>query len=125
ALLEGLAGHQPVILVIEDMHWADQPTCDLLSFLARNLREAAVLLIVTFRSDTLHRDHPLRRVLAELDRMEATTRLELRRLSRDQVAAQLEGILGRPPEPSVAAAVYRRGGGNPLFTEALLNPDGT
>ena len=57
--------------------------------------------------------------------MDGVTRLELARLSRGQVAAQLEGILGRPPEPAVADAVYERGGGNPLFTEALLNPDGT
>lgn len=98
ALLEGLAGQQPVILLIEDIHWADRPTSDLLSFLARNLRDAAVLLLITFRSDTLHRDHPLRRVLAELDRIDGATRLELPRLSRDQVAAQLEGILGRPPD---------------------------
>lgn len=125
ALLEGLARQQPVILAVEDMHWADRPTCDLLSFLARNLRDTAVLLVITFRSESLHRNHPLRRVLAELNRMDDVTRLELPPLTRDQVAAQLEGILGRPPAPSVTAAVSQRGGGNPLFTEMLLNPDGT
>ena len=125
ALLEGLAERQPVLLVIEDVHWADPATCDLLSFLVRNLRQAAVLLVVTFRSDDLHRTHPLRPLLAGLERMDGVTRLELGRLSRGQVGAQLEGILGRPAPPSVLDAVWGRGAGNPLFTEALVNRDGT
>ena len=125
ALLERLAERQPVLLVIEDVHWADPATCDLLSFLVRNLRQAAVLMVVTFRSDDLHRTHPLRPLLAGLERMDGVTRLELGRLSRGQVGAQLEGILGRPASPSVLDAVWGRGGGNPLFTEALVNRDGT
>ncbi len=84
-----------------------------------------MLLVVTFRSAELHRSHPLRALLAELSRMPGVTRLELPRLSRGQVQAQLEGILGRPPEPAVTAAVYQRSGGNPLFTEALVSADGT
>ena len=112
------------MLVVEDVHWADHPTRDLLSFLVRNLRHAAVLLVVTFRSAELHRTHPLRPLLAGLSRMAGVTRLELPRLSRGQVAAQLEGVLGRPPEPAVTNAVYERGGGNPLFTEALVSADG-
>ncbi len=124
-LLEHLADRRPLLLVVEDMHWADRSTRDLLSFLAGNLRHAAVLLVVTFRSDELHRTHPLRSLLAELERLDGVTRLELPRLTRRQVAAQLEGILGRPPEPAVASAVYRRAAGIPLFTEALLNPGGT
>jgi hypothetical protein len=77
------------------------------------------------RSDALHRTHPLRPLLAELDRMEGVTRLELPRLTRLQVGAQLEGILGGPPEPVLARAVHERSDGIPLFTEALLNADGT
>ena len=125
ALLEGLAERQPVLLVVEDVHWADPATCDLLSFLVRNLRQAAVLMVVTFRSDDLHRNHPLRPLLAGLERMDGVRRLELGRLSRGQVGAQLEGILGRPASPSVLDAVWGRGAGNPLFTEALVNRDGT
>src|SRR5579862_1080876 len=123
ALLEALADQRPVVLVVEDVHWADRPTCDLLSFLVRNLRQAAVLVLVTFRSDSLH--HPLRRLLAGLERLAGVTLLDVPRLSRDQVAAPLEGMLGYPPPPGVTGAVYARGGGNPLFTEALLNADGT
>ena len=125
ALLEALAGRLPLVLAVEDVHWADRPTRDLLSFLIGNLRHAAVLLVVTFRSAELHRSHPLRALLAELSRMPGVSRVELPRLSHSQVQAQLEGILGRPPEPAVTAAVYQRSGGNPLFTEALVNADGT
>ena len=124
-LLEQLATRQPVVLVIEDVHWADRSTGELLAFLVRNLRQAAVLVVVTFRSDELGQAGPVRRLLAELGRLDAVTRLDLERLSRGQVAAQLEGILGCPPDPAVATAVHERGGGNPLLTEVLLNADGT
>jgi predicted ATPase len=124
-LLEQLAGKQPVVLVIEDVHWADRSTGELLAFLVRNLRQVAVLLVATFRSDELGQAGPVRRLLAELGRLDGVTRLELSRLSRGQVAAQLAGILGREPGPVVATAVHERGGGNPLFTEVLLNADGT
>jgi DNA-binding CsgD family transcriptional regulator len=125
ALLETLAEQQPVVLVVEDVHWADRDTRDLLSFLARNLRQAAVLLVVTFRSGGQEDDLALRRLLAGLERMDTVTRVELPPLSRGQVTAQIEGILGHPPDPPVVSAVYARGGGNPLFTEALLGPGGT
>ena len=125
AVLEALADRQPLVLIVEDVHWADHPTRDLLSFLVRNLRHAAVLLVVTFRSAELHATDPLRPLLAGLSRMAGVTRVELPRLSRGQVEAQLEGILGRPPEPAVTNAVYQRGGGIPLFTEALVSAGGT
>jgi DNA-binding CsgD family transcriptional regulator len=125
ALLEALATRLPLVLVVEDAHWADRPTRDVLSFLVRNVRHAGMLLVVTFRSDELHRTHPLRPLLAELGRMDGVTRLDLPRLSRQQVAVQLAGILGRLPEPAITGAVHQRGGGVPLFTEALLNSDGT
>ena len=124
-LLEQLAARQPLVLVIEDLHWADRSTGELLAFLVRNLRQAAVLLVATFRSDELGQAGPVRRLLAELGRVDGVTRLELECFSRREVAAQLEAILGRSPDPAVTAAVHERGGGNPLFTEVLLNADGT
>ena len=124
-LLETLADQQPVILVVEDVHWADRSTCDLLSFLVRNIREARVLLVVTFRSDELNRNDLLRPLLAGLARADRVSRLELARLSRAQAALQLEGILGRSPGAALIGEVYQRGGGIPLLTEALVNSDGT
>jgi ATP/maltotriose-dependent transcriptional regulator MalT len=124
ALVEALGEERPLVLVIEDAHWADRSTCDLLTFLVRNLRQAPVLLIVTFRSEDTERAQ-LRSLIAGLGRMEGVHRIELERLTRRDVAAQLEGILGGPPQPGLVNAVYQRGGGNPLFTEALVNRDGS
>ncbi len=124
-LFETLAEQRPVVLVIEDLQWADRRTCDLLSFLVRNIRQARVLLVVTFRSDDLLRNELLRPLLAGLGRAAGVSRLDLPQLSRGQVAVQLEGILGRPPAPALIGEVYQRGGGIPLLTEALVNPDGT
>jgi DNA-binding CsgD family transcriptional regulator len=123
-LLETLA-EQPVVLVVEDVHWADRSTCDLLSFLVRNIQQARVLLVVTFRSDELNRSDLLRPLLAGLARAGGVSRLDLARLSRAQAAVQVEGILGRPPGAALISEVYQRGGGIPLLTEALVNSDGT
>ncbi|MBC6460102.1 helix-turn-helix transcriptional regulator [Actinomadura sp. HBU206391] len=117
-LLERLAERAPLVLVVEDAHWADRSTRDLLTFLIRNLRHGTVLLLVTYRSDDLHRTHPLRPMLAELNRVEGVVGLDLPRLGRSEVATQLSGILGRPAEPSLVEAVYGRSVGIPLFVEA-------
>jgi len=123
-LVEVLAEERPLTLVIEDAHWADRATGDLLTFLARNLRHAPVLLIITFRSEDIERA-PLRSLTGGLGRTDGVWRTELERLPRRDVSAQLAGILGGPPPPALINAIYQRGGGNPLFTEALINPDGS
>lgn len=121
ALLERLAGAGPVVLVIEDAHWSDRSTRDLLAFLVANQHGlGGVLIVVTFRSDELRRGHPLRPVLAELDRLGWVTRLEVRRLTRREGRELMADVLGREPEPELAERVFRRSEGNPLFLEALL-----
>ena len=125
ALLEHLAEQRLVVLVIEDLHWADRSTRELLGFLVSNQRILGrVLILATYRSDELHRTHPLRPLLAELGRISWVQRMELPRLSRHEAAEQVAGILGRQPEPAVVDAVYRRSEGNPLFLEELLACDG-
>ena len=120
-MLEHLAEAGPVVLVIEDMHWADQSTRDLLAFLIRNQGSLdGVLIVVTYRSDDLHRTHPLRPLLAELDRIEWVTRMDLGRLSRQDTGQLVAQIIGREPGDDLLAAVYRRAEGNPLFVEALV-----
>ncbi|WP_345458862.1 helix-turn-helix transcriptional regulator [Actinoallomurus oryzae] len=118
ALLERLAERRPLVLVVEDAHWADRSTRDLLVFLLRNLLHTAVLVIVTFRSDELHRGHPMRPVIAELERFEGVIRLDLPRLTRAETAAQLAGILGHAPDPKIVEMVYERSSGIPLLVEA-------
>ena len=124
-LLEHLAEAGPVVLIVEDMHWADRSTRDLLAFLIRNQASAEGLLIVaTYRSDDLHRTHPLRPLLAELDRIGWVARLDLGRLPRQDTAELVAQITGRKPDGDLLAAVYRRTEGNPLFVEALLGDGG-
>jgi DNA-binding CsgD family transcriptional regulator len=121
AIFQRLAEQRPLTVVIEDLHWADRSTRDLLFFLARSLRDERLLLVVTYRSDELHRRHPLRPFLAQLLAARGVERVDLRPLSRSQVASQLECILGRPADDALAGAIYQRAEGNPLFTEELIS----
>jgi DNA-binding CsgD family transcriptional regulator/tetratricopeptide (TPR) repeat protein len=118
-LLGRLGEQVPLVLVVEDLHWADRSTRDLLAFLARNLRRERVLLAVTYRSDETGRAR-LRAYLAELDRVGRVRRLELPRFAWAETLAQLTGILGATPATDLAEAVFARSEGNPLFTEELL-----
>jgi DNA-binding CsgD family transcriptional regulator len=122
ALLERLADTGPVVLLIEDAHWADRSTRDLLAFLvSRQQIVDGVLIIVTYRSDELHRTHPLRPLLAELARLSWVERMDLARLDRRHADELVARILGHEPDPSFADRVYLRADGNPLFVEELLS----
>ncbi len=125
-LLERLAAEQPLVLVVEDAHWADRSSRDLIAFLIGYQRALAnVLIAVTFRSDELHRTHPLRPLLAELTRIDWVERTELPRLSRGQAEELAAAVLGGFPDRALTDALYERAEGNPLFTEELLAcPDG-
>jgi DNA-binding CsgD family transcriptional regulator/PAS domain-containing protein len=123
--LEQLGGRSPVVLVIEDAHWADRSSRDLLTFLIGNQRAiAGLMVVVTFRSDELHRTHPLRPLLAAMDRIAWVSRVDLPRLSWRGTADLAAGFLGRPVTDDVAEALFRRTEGNPLFIESLLCCDG-
>jgi DNA-binding CsgD family transcriptional regulator len=123
--LDHLARQSPVVLVIEDAHWADRSSRDLLTFLIGNQRAiTGLLIIVTFRSDELHRTHPLRPMLAALDRIAWVERVELPRLTSHDTAELAAGILGRQLAADLADALYRRSEGNPLFVETLVGCDG-
>jgi DNA-binding NarL/FixJ family response regulator len=120
ALVGELATRAPLVLVVEDLHWADSSTRAFLAFLARSLCRERLLLVASYRADELHRRHPLRPLLAELEREPRARRIELRRLTRPELAAQLEGILGAAPPDDLVARLWLRSEGNPLFTEELL-----
>ncbi|WP_422664788.1 AAA family ATPase [Acrocarpospora corrugata] len=97
-MIERLSGDRPLMFILEDLHWADQSTLGLLAYLVRTLRDVPVLLVGTYRSDEIHRRHPLRPLLSGWERMREVRRLELSRFERDEVAVQLAAILGRAPE---------------------------
>jgi DNA-binding CsgD family transcriptional regulator len=116
------AGSGPVVLVIEDVHWADESTRNLLTYLIGQQRALrGVLIAVTFRSDELHRTHPLRPLLAELARIEWVQRVDLPRLTRGETEELAARVLGHEPDPPLAARLFERSDGNPLFTEELLH----
>ena len=124
ALIESLAEPEPVVLVVEDLHWADSSTRSFISFLSRSLCTERVLVVGTYRSDELHRRHPLRPLLAELASDPYARLIELPRFTHDELAEQLEGILADPPRPELVERVYLRSEGNPLYAEEILAAGG-
>ncbi|MDX6703103.1 MAG: hypothetical protein QOF26_3329 [Baekduia sp.] len=123
-LLGGLGGERPLLLVVEDMHWADRSTRDFLTFLIRNARSERLVVVATYRTDEMHRRHPLRPFLAEADRAPAVTRVVLDRFTRDELVAQLTGILDERPSPLLVEELFTRAEGNPFFTEELVAAGG-
>ena len=119
-VLEGVTSQRPVVFVLEDLHWADRSTLDLLALRSQTARAAQCLMVATYRSDELGPGHPLRLTLAELQRSGRTERLELARFGRDELIAQLTGILGHPPEYVVVEEILERSDGNPFLAEELL-----
>ncbi|MEU3938095.1 AAA family ATPase [Streptomyces sp. NPDC029044] len=118
-LLERVAAEHTVVLALEDLHWADASTRHLLSYLFRTLRTGRLVVLATYRSDDIHRRHPLRPLLAELDRLRTIRRLELARFNREEVGRQIAGILAQEPEPDQVDAIFERSDGNAFFVEEL------
>ncbi|MEW2157507.1 AAA family ATPase [Streptomyces sp. NPDC007189] len=118
-LLERVAAERPVVLVLEDLHWADASTRHLLAYLFRTLRTGRLLVLASYRSDDIHRRHPLRPLLAELDRLRTVRRIELARFTRAEVGGQIAGILAAEPDPAQVDDIFERSDGNAFFVEEL------
>ncbi|MGX1563300.1 helix-turn-helix transcriptional regulator [Streptomyces sp. NPDC055506] len=118
-LLERIAADHTVVLALEDLHWADASTRHLLAYLFRTLRTGRLVVLATYRSDDIHRRHPLRPLLAELDRLRTVRRVELARFSREEVCRQVAGILATEPDPDRIDAIFERSDGNAFFVEEL------
>jgi DNA-binding NarL/FixJ family response regulator len=125
AVLGRLAYERPLIVVLEDIHWADGSTRDLIRFVVRNIREERLLVLATYRSDDLHRRHPLMPLLGELERADHVERLSLRPFDRAELGEQLMGILGDAPSPALVDALLERSDGLPFYVEELVagSPD--
>jgi ATP/maltotriose-dependent transcriptional regulator MalT len=119
-LLQLLGEEQPVVLVVEDLHWADRSTRAFTAFLARSLRSERVLFLFSYRSDELHRRHPLLALLSELDHGEGTRRVAIAPWARDELGEALADILGAAPRDDLLDRLFARAEGNPLYTEELL-----
>ncbi|WP_318836480.1 helix-turn-helix transcriptional regulator [Actinomadura rudentiformis] len=123
-LLGELSADRPVLLVLEDLHWADASTRHLLTFLSRVLQRERVCLVGTYRSDDLHRRHPLRPVVAELLRLPNVSGIELRPFGPEETADYLAALDGSPGGPGrsaeIARRVYDRSEGNPFYAAELF-----
>ncbi len=121
-LISDLARDASLLVAIEDLHWADEATLELFPYLARKLREHRILLLGKYRSDELHRRHPLNPVLAELARGRIAEEVRLRRLTLEETGAVIRGALGlsRPATVEFNSALQERCEGNPLFVEEVL-----
>ncbi|CAM5677872.1 hypothetical protein SVIOM74S_06613 [Streptomyces violarus] len=118
-LLERVTAEHTVVLALEDLHWSDASTRHLLTYLLRTLRTGRLVVLATYRSDDIHRRHPLRPLLAELDRLRTIRRLELARFNREEVCRQVAGILAQEPDPDQIDAIFERSDGNAFFVEEL------
>jgi DNA-binding CsgD family transcriptional regulator len=120
AALTHLAADQPVALIVEDVHWADQATRDLLGFLFTRLTGVRVVVIASYRSDDLHRRHPLRRTLAEWSRLPAVTRVFLDPLAAEEVRALVRAVYPDALGEAEVDNIVRRADGNAFFAEELM-----
>src|SRR6266487_1009403 len=120
SLLDRLSERAPLVLVIEDVHWADAASRHLLSFLARTLRASRILLVASYRSDELHRRHPLRPLLAELIRIPALERIEVSPFSREELAEYVQSLVGGEVPSGAVDRILARSEGNAFFAEELV-----
>ncbi|MEU7664536.1 helix-turn-helix transcriptional regulator [Streptomyces lincolnensis] len=118
-LLERVAADRTVVVALEDLHWADASTRHLLAYLFRTLRTGRLVVLATYRADDIHRRHPLRPLLAELDRLRTVRRIELRRFNRAEVGIQMAGILAAEPDQDQVDDIFERSDGNAFFVEEL------
>lgn len=119
--LDQLAASRPLLLVIEDAHWADPSTRRLLRFVLGYVFSHDVHVVVSYRADDLHRRHPLREALAEWVRLPDVRRVELDPLNEIDLAALLDRRAGRRLDQAAVRAVVNRAGGNAFYAEELLD----
>ncbi len=119
ALLEEAARVQPLLVVVEDVHWADQSSRELLSYLFARQLEAPVSLVVSYRSDDVHRRHPLRPTLAEWSRLPGLHRLQVGPLSEASVRTLVHALHPEPLTDEQVRAIISRADGNAFFIEEL------
>ena len=120
-LLAELAADRPVLLILEDLHWADRSTRDLITFLSRVLHRERVAVVGTYRTDDLHRRHPLRPVVAELLRLPSVAAIELGPLGYEDMSDHLTALAPAPLDPAALHRIVARAEGNPYYAEELLS----
>jgi predicted ATPase/class 3 adenylate cyclase len=110
----------PLMVVLDDMHWADKPSLLLLQFLAKELRGSRLLVLGTYRDVELRRQHPLAQTLGELNRENLSQRVLLRGLTENDVKRFVEVTAGTTPSEALVQAVYKETEGNPFFVNEIV-----
>ncbi len=118
-----LGARQPVVAVVEDLHWADESTRQLLAYLAPRLTDQPVILVMTFRNDELHRRHPLLPFVSSIRRAVRPEQIELLPFTAPELVELTESITHRGADQTMVANLHRRCGGNAFFAEELLAGD--
>ena len=118
-LLSAVAAQAPLLVIVEDAHWADESTRDMLSFLFSR-PVPGVSLVVSYRADDLHRRHPLRRQVAEWMRLRGIDRLQLEPLADDDVRTLVKALHPSTMSEAEYASIIDRAEGNPFFIEELV-----
>jgi tetratricopeptide (TPR) repeat protein/predicted Ser/Thr protein kinase len=119
ALCKALSERAPLLLILEDVHWADSGTLSLLRHLARRTRHQRVLLLATYREVELDEARPFNQVLLDLNREQLAVRLKLPRLNREQTREMLEVLFDEEMKPESLEAIYHETEGNPFFIEEV------
>ena len=120
SLLDEIASTAPLALVVDDLHWADRATLHLLRHVARAPREAALLIVGTYRDAEVRPSHPLAELLADLRRDRLVERVTLEGLRERDVGALIAAHAGHAAPPSLVGAVHEHTDGNPFFVEEVL-----
>ncbi len=120
AFLTNASTARPLVLMLDDLHWADKPTLLLLQYLARNLRRERIMILCTYRDVELDRTHPLADMIAALRREHLYERVLLRGFDRDEVKSLIEAV-GEQETPAIFAdTIHRETEGNPFFVAEIL-----
>ena len=122
AFLRGLSSVEPLIVFLDDLHWADATSLALCVYLGRYLQGAPIVFLATYRDVELGRQHPLEDVLRELTRERVLDQLYVRRLTREDTAAlERDRLQAQPASDQFLSLVYQHSEGNPFFTEELVD----
>ncbi|MEM7347995.1 MAG: AAA family ATPase, partial [Chloroflexota bacterium] len=114
-----LSNEAPLLLFLDDLHWADSGTVYLVRYLARRLKTSPVLLVATYREIELSDDHPFQEILLDFDRTRSANRLKLARLKQEETQALLEALFAETVADDFIDAIYRETEGNPFFIEEV------
>jgi DNA-binding SARP family transcriptional activator len=119
-VLSRTAAGRPTLLVLDDIHWADEPTMLLIAHIAERIADIPVLMVGLYRDNELDTGRPLSNTFVELIRRRLARRIRLERLPADGVSEMLTGLANQEPPPRLVEVVYAQTEGNPFFTEEVF-----